>query len=260
MLKRASEAAHKNEIYIADRSPFSACYYASNGVWQAALFPYLCSAMSHNTLCVFPGHLLKDVIAEQMNEVREGADIHIYTVHVRVERERLWDRICQRLRREPHRAKYNEDKRQWMEDTVEFYDNFGWDMSVDNNDISLVDLMHQIVRDLSEHSTQFQEAVFVNSESLLPETVAAASPIALPSSGDKDGKPVGFHSGADIVDFGARRIVALPPGLEDRHADVAGSGAGGDVPTTPIMPTKRLGNPLSDVSKASEPDDALMTP
>ena len=63
-----------------------------------------------------------------MKEVREAAGIEVYTVYLQVERELLWSRIMDRLKREPGRVKYREDKREWMESTLQFYDNFKWDM------------------------------------------------------------------------------------------------------------------------------------
>ncbi|CAE7919445.1 unnamed protein product, partial [Symbiodinium sp. KB8] len=74
----------RGQVYIADRSPFSAVFYSRKG------------------------HLLERVIREQMREVLEAADIEIYTVLIKVDREILWDRILQRLKLEPERKKYNE--------------------------------------------------------------------------------------------------------------------------------------------------------
>lgn len=93
-------------MFIADRSPFSAVFYAANKT----------------------GSLLEPVIRAHMKEVREAAGIEVYTVYLEVERELLWSRIQQRLKREPGRVKYNEDKREWMEATLNFYDNFKWDL------------------------------------------------------------------------------------------------------------------------------------
>lgn len=215
------------------------------------------------------GHLLKDVITEQMNEVREAADIHIFTVHLRVEKERLWGRILNRLRREPHRAKYNEDKRSWMEATLDFYDNFGWDMVVDNNEITLTDLMHQVLRTLSVRSPMFQEAVMACVDTLAPGVVAAASPITV-------GSPVGFHTG-DSMDATARpeavagkttkplsqlQAVAAAMGessSSDGEDGDASGGAGSDdlgaaayAPATPVQGIKHVtGTPPSAASSVS---------
>jgi hypothetical protein len=117
----------RSQIFIADRSPFSAVLYGANG------------------------HLLEPVIREHMREVLKAADILVFTVYLQVpassvffarvaspasrvatwrahlwpradsrpadtlqplllqvERETLWGRICDRLKREPTRVKYNE--------------------------------------------------------------------------------------------------------------------------------------------------------
>lgn len=74
------------------------------------------------------GTLLDPLIRAHMKEVREAAGIEVYTVYLQVEKELLWSRILNRLKREPGRVKYNEDKREWMEATLNFYDNFLWDM------------------------------------------------------------------------------------------------------------------------------------
>ena len=77
------------QVFIADRSPFSACFYSRRG-----------------------GELLDPVIREQIKEVREAAGIEVYTVYVKVEKEVLWNRIQSRLQNEPERKKYDEDKRE----------------------------------------------------------------------------------------------------------------------------------------------------
>ena len=76
------------QVFIADRSPFSACFYSRRA-----------------------GELLDPVIREQIKEVREAAGIEVYTVYVKVEKEVLWSRIQSRLENEPERKKYDEDKR-----------------------------------------------------------------------------------------------------------------------------------------------------
>jgi len=94
--QRQEEDKHKsNAIYFVDRSPLSAIFYAKKN-----------------------GHLLEPTIREQFRELAGLADIHIYTVCIRVERELLWSRIQQRLAREPGRHMFNEGSRQWMEKTL----------------------------------------------------------------------------------------------------------------------------------------------
>ena len=77
----------KKMVFIADRSPFSAVCYANK-----------------------MGHLLESVIRGQIEEIRNVAEIEIYTIYVSVNREKLWERITERLVVEPSRKKYNEDK------------------------------------------------------------------------------------------------------------------------------------------------------
>ena len=52
-------------------------------------------------------------IKEQMKEVKAGAGIEVYTLHLQCNRDLLWDRISSRLEAEPHRFKYNEHERSW---------------------------------------------------------------------------------------------------------------------------------------------------
>jgi thymidylate kinase len=101
----AVDANGRQKVFIADRSPFSAVYYSKN-----------------------KGELLEPLIREHICEVKAAANIEIHTLLVNVEKEVLWNRIQQRLLREPERAKYNEGNREWMERTVKFYQTFEWDM------------------------------------------------------------------------------------------------------------------------------------
>ena len=67
----------------------------------------------------------------------------------------LLQRISERLTREPERKKYNEDSREWMETTVQFYEERLWDMTVQNNRTTLTELMHYLIacmRDRYFHS------------------------------------------------------------------------------------------------------------
>lgn len=115
----------KHDIFIADRSPFSAVFYANHG------------------------QLLHPIIQKQTEELRE-AGIYIYTAYIRTDAEILWARICNRLKVEPHRVKYNENSREWMETTLSFYEGQMWDLSVNNNNISIQDLMHRLIDIIDE--------------------------------------------------------------------------------------------------------------
>jgi len=129
LLKYANENTHKNSIFIADRSPFSAVFY-----------------------CHY-GELLEPLIRKHVEEVQEHSDIHIYTVLLRVEDEILWDRIQERLMHEPERALYKEDQREWMDTMCKFYNNFEWDIEVDNSEtdctFTFEKLMKRMVRKAS---------------------------------------------------------------------------------------------------------------
>jgi len=112
ILRLASEDRSKDqpdEVFIADRSPFSAVFYAANG------------------------HLLEPLIREQMKEVEAATTIEIHTIHVKVDQEVLWRRIQKRLEAEPERSKYNEGEKSWMLKTLAWYNNFAWDLTVDNS-------------------------------------------------------------------------------------------------------------------------------
>ena len=126
-----SDAAQ--QIFFADRSPFSAVFYSRRA-----------------------GELLTPLIQQQIKEVREAAGIEIYTVYMSVEKELLWSRIQDRLSREPERKKYDEDKRAWMEKTVDFYDNFTWDLTVTNNHTTMPELMRDILCRLSLRSERLK--------------------------------------------------------------------------------------------------------
>ncbi|EEY65034.1 uncharacterized protein PITG_16491 [Phytophthora infestans T30-4] len=125
----------RKQVFIADRSPFSAVLYSANG------------------------HLLEPVIREQMREVQDFAGVQFYTVHVQVERELLWRRICARLELEPERLRLNEHKREWMEETLAFYESFDWDLTVANDERSVATIAKNISRLLRERDDTF-EAVY----------------------------------------------------------------------------------------------------
>jgi thymidylate kinase len=120
------------QVYIADRSPFSAVLYSANG------------------------HLLEPVIREQMREVQRFANVQFYNVHVRVERSLLWQRIVERLQREPERIRYNEHKQEWMDKTLEFYDRFAWDLTVPNDEHGVATIADRISGMLVEQDADFR--------------------------------------------------------------------------------------------------------
>ncbi|RLN52887.1 hypothetical protein BBJ29_005331 [Phytophthora kernoviae] len=85
--------------------------------------------------------------------------VQFYTVHVQVERELLWRRIIARLELEPERLRLNEHKREWMEETLAFYESFKWDLTVDNDERSVATIAGNISRLLRERDDTF-EAVY----------------------------------------------------------------------------------------------------
>jgi hypothetical protein len=90
-----------------------------------------------------------------MVEVKEAVNVEFHTVHVTVEAELLWSRISARLALEPGRAAYSEDKRDWMDKTLAFYDNFEWDLQVDNSNTSLPDCMAEVCKKVCANSEEF---------------------------------------------------------------------------------------------------------
>jgi len=127
----------KDQIYIADRSPYSAVLYAKNH-----------------------GELLQPLIDEQLRELASSANVRVYTVYLRVEKELLWQRISERLKREPQRAKYNEDSKEWLDTALGFYEDPArhWDFIVENNDSTLKDLLHFVLRTLRTSVVSFEES------------------------------------------------------------------------------------------------------
>lgn len=122
-------------IFFADRSPFSAIFYAKEG-----------------------GKLLEPLIQAQIKQLHELAGIHIITVYVKVDDEVLWERIGERLKREPAREKFNESSREWMDKTVSFYNNNSnlWDHVVENNS-SIDELIDKVISNLSVEQPKFQK-------------------------------------------------------------------------------------------------------
>ena len=109
LMKHSENTSMDNTVYIADRSPFSAVCYAGA-----------------------KGHLLDPVIRAQMEEVREAANIEIYSVHLQVEDETLWSRIQARLAKEPSRTQLREGERSHMDKIHSWYKSFNWDFVIDN--------------------------------------------------------------------------------------------------------------------------------
>eukprot|EP01133_Synstelium_polycarpum_P014491 gene14491-17100_t len=104
----------QHKLFFADRSPYSAVLYARNG-----------------------GKLLDPIIRAQIAELRELANIDIKTVYLQLDEQVLWQRIQDRLAREPERRKYDEHNPQWLKDALSFYDHpQRWDLTIDNSQSS----------------------------------------------------------------------------------------------------------------------------
>lgn len=139
LLRKKSNMDDSNEadqIFFADRSPYSAVFYSRNG-----------------------GHLLSPLIREQIKELAHAAQIEIHTVYIKVRPSVLWKRIQARLLEQPGRLQFNENKREWMDQTLDFYDNFTWDCDIDNSDCSVPAVMENLVSMISRRSPRFQRIV-----------------------------------------------------------------------------------------------------
>jgi thymidylate kinase len=112
------------KLIYADRSPFSALFYAPNG------------------------DLMREVIKKAIENMLQEADIEIKTVYIRVTPDILWSRITDRLKVEPYRIQYKEDSREWMNVTVRFYEeNISlWDAIISNNSGSISTTGREIVK------------------------------------------------------------------------------------------------------------------
>jgi thymidylate kinase len=133
-LRQEKEKTNRTQVYIADRSPFSAIFYSNNG------------------------NLLEPLIKAQMKEVQEFSQVEFITVHVQVEKELLWQRILNRLEEEPERVRFNEHQRSWMEQTLGFYEHFSWDLKIENDKRSIQEIVQQLYTRLSQHSEHFRLA------------------------------------------------------------------------------------------------------
>jgi thymidylate kinase len=143
---------HDQTIFFADRSPFSAVFYAKGP--EGKFFIIFVYFFFH--LLFLLGKLLEPLIQAQLKQLHALAGITIITVYVKVEPEVLWNRIQQRLVEEPYREKFNESSREWMDKTVNFYEDNDklWDFTVENNS-SIDQLVDKVVARLSHHQPRF---------------------------------------------------------------------------------------------------------
>lgn len=100
------------KLFVVDRSPYSAVLYTREG----------------------RGPALLPSISATIDELREQADVHIYTVCLKVsDIDILWDRISTRLKREPARYQFGESCRAWMQRVYDMYDTLEWDFTLTND-------------------------------------------------------------------------------------------------------------------------------
>ncbi|KAL0208531.1 hypothetical protein P9112_011118 [Eukaryota sp. TZLM1-RC] len=134
LLKKKEELGNNsNNVFIADRSPFSAELYASNG------------------------HLLSDVLRSVVSEMEQLAGIKIVTVYLKVETSILWNRIQSRLLKEPRRRLYNEHRFEWMQEVLKFYENREWSYVVSNNR-DLAHCLCDLVSTLTANEQEFEQS------------------------------------------------------------------------------------------------------
>ncbi len=137
-------------IFFADRSPYSAIFYGGPD-----------------------GKLLEPLIQAQLKQLHQLAGITIITVYVKVDEAILWERIQERLKREPYREKFNESSQKWMQQTVDFYENNAqlWNFTAEN-DSSIRTLIDKVVKQLSDEEPRFGRLA----HSISPEIAPPSSP------------------------------------------------------------------------------------
>lgn len=111
ILQVHSQNPNLDTLFISDRSPFSAVFYAKNGA------------------------LLLPIIQHQIKELND-IGVYVETVYLQVNSNELWNRIKSRLEKQPFRTRYCEHKKSWMEDTVKWYESQSWTHTLNSTDMS----------------------------------------------------------------------------------------------------------------------------
>lgn len=132
-----TEGKTTNTIFFADRSPYSAVFYSKSSY----------------------SNYLEGVIRGQIEELSKMANIHVVTVRLSADRDIVWRRITERLKVEPERKKFNENKREWMDETMDWYDGFRWDITVDNGTISSEQCAPELVNHLCKSFPSFSTSL-----------------------------------------------------------------------------------------------------
>ena len=101
---------------------------------------------------------------------------------MQVDRHVLWERIQERLAREPERVKYNEGSFEWMEKTQDFYEHFDWDMTVENNHNSLGEVTASLLETLEERVPDFDSPRTRKAKSCRQEGAASRDQAAAQTS------------------------------------------------------------------------------
>jgi thymidylate kinase len=104
---------NKKEVLFVDRSPYTAIFYNRDSI-----------AKENSSI--------KNIIDKIFRDFKEKG-IHLYTICLVGKPEKIWNRVNERLKKEPERLKYTEDDRKWFNKQVGSYSNFKWDYIVENN-------------------------------------------------------------------------------------------------------------------------------
>lgn len=102
---------HDENIIITDRSPYSALFFTKT-----------------NHIDSF-----KCIIDDMINELKQY-NIHIITIHIKTNREINWERILERIKKEPERMLFNECDYFKFNDVYDRYNKFKWDITVENDE------------------------------------------------------------------------------------------------------------------------------
>ena len=199
-LSEASTPGAAPAVFICDRSPFSAVCYSNRGGVKS-------------------GHLLEPVIREQIREVRDAAGIEVYTVHVKVEEEVLWDRIQCRLRKHPERKLYNEHEREHMDSIAAFYDGFEWDLTVDNS--------------AGDHGAGAAEEIMAKMKEISPKYREIAAAEAAEAEEAEEAEEAGGERVSLCTSFESARIGGRSFEEEEERGREGREGSENDVAATP---------------------------
>eukprot|EP00003_Mantamonas_plastica_P030557 TRINITY_DN7647_c0_g1_i1.p1 TRINITY_DN7647_c0_g1~~TRINITY_DN7647_c0_g1_i1.p1 ORF type:complete len:187 (+),score=81.45 TRINITY_DN7647_c0_g1_i1:198-758(+) len=78
---------------------------------------------------------------------------------MQVDEDLLWGRIQDRLKQEPKRLELNEDSKDWMLETLDFYNSFAWDYELENNENTIWELVETAFDTFKSHVPAFEESL-----------------------------------------------------------------------------------------------------